>query len=509
VLFTGYYNGTQENYIREVSFTFKDEEMPFYTCQDAFVFGVEHTIDLIEFKSLLTERKTITMTTVDLYGLERSVYFTAELIALALTQKEDNLFYGDSSNKAYTYVCNLAGGTEGVKDKKIVYEFYAEDNLNVAYHTEENVIAAAREGDIQYTFTNLDKKFDHGIYVLKVYAQAQIAGTTEFLRSNILTHKFGYFDTANGMPLLMVLTPERTEQYTNIPMDYLLVTSETSKNYTLDIKLNNIPKATLNITSNILDTYTLYFEETGTPRLRCSIPELNVAFETVLDIIEYTGNLPIIDPTLDELMLYLNPKSKSNNAIDRDVWADYNGKYTAQLTGLHYGAHDGWHTDTDGASYLQLMSGATLTLPTFKPFAYDPTIKNAAAPHTGSGMTIELDFELNGVLDYNDEIIKCLSLDKNQIIQTGFVITGDKVKFYNSRLNDSLNDKGVSVGALLNLNLIENKRIRLTFVIEPNPQTTNAFPMCYVYLNGILSGAVIYNTNDKYQDSLEGTPATL
>jgi hypothetical protein len=329
------------------------------------------------------------------------------------------------------------------------------------------------------------------------------------LRSNILTHKFGYFDHANGSPLLMILTPDKTEQYTNIPMDYLVVTNEANKIYTLEVRLNGNLKTSLNVTSNLLDTYTLYFEEKGVYRLNCSVAELGSSFEGILDIVEYTGNLPVIDPTLDELMLYLNPKGKSNSAVDRNTWADYNGKYTAMLEGLHYGATDGWHIGADGASYLQLMSGATLKMPAFKPFAYDPTVKNAEATYAGSGMTIELDFELSGVLDYDSEIIKCLSLDKNSIIQTGFVITGDKVKFYNSRLNDSLNDKGESVGALLNLNLIENKRIRLTFVIEPNPKTTTDFPMCYAYLNGVLSGAVIYATNDHYQDSAEGTPATL
>jgi hypothetical protein len=115
-------------------------------------------------------------------------------------------------------------------------------------------------------------------------------------------------------------------------------------------------------------------------------------------------------------------------------------------------------------------------------------------------MTIELDFEISGVLDYDVEIIKCISLNRSNLINVGFSITGDKIRFYNSRLN------GGEKGALMNLNLVEGKRIRLSFVIEPK---TIQYPMCYAYLDGKLSGAVIYNSGDSYQDTSEGTPATL
>jgi hypothetical protein len=42
-------------------------------------------------------------------------------------------------------------------------------------------------------------------------------------------------------------------------------------------------------------------------------------------------------------------------------------------------------------------------------------------------MTIELDFSISGVLNYDAELIKCVSTNKNGVIQCGFSITGNKI----------------------------------------------------------------------------------
>jgi hypothetical protein len=53
---------------------------------------------------------------------------------------------------------------------------------------------------------------------------------------------------------------------------------------------------------------------------------------------------------------------------------------------------------------------------------------------------------------------------------------------------------------LVNINLVEGKRIRLSFVIEPN-NDDYPFPMCLTYINGSISGAAIYSKQDSYIDS--------
>lgn len=53
----------------------------------------------------------------------------------------------------------------------------------------------------------------------------------------------------------------------------------------------------------------------------------------------------------------------------------------------------------------------------------------------------------------------------------------------------------------MSLTLVEGQRIRVSFVIEP--KSVN-FPMCLGYLNGKMSGAVIYGDDDKFIS--ENTP---
>lgn len=500
VSFIANYSGTDDNRISQVSVSLKNAETPFYTKSVSLSFNKVQSIDLIEFKSMFSTSSTVlTLTVEDLYGLEREVDFTVQIVELELTATAPTLFY--TSNREYTYVCSLSGGSSGVTDKKIIYKFYNENNLDNAVLTIENNLNLNDEGSIQKTFdlSNLT----HGIYVLEVMAQAAITGTTTLLKSNTITHKLGFFDIEVGgnQPLLMVSIPEVTEQYSNIPVDFLLVSADGNTKYTLSIKLNEKEKVQLDIYSGTLSSYNLYFEETGVYTAVFTVVELGTSYTQEIVISSYTGDIPIIDPAKNELMLYLTPKGKSNSAVDKDVWDDYNGRYTSTLTGFHYGKANGWLTDEVGTDYLYLASGAKLEVD-FRPFEKDPTVTSAGS-RWGNGITIELDFELNGVLDYDSELIHCISKNKRtDEIQCGFSITGNKASFYSSTKN------GGSAGALAVLNLVEGKRARLTFVIEPN-NSMIAYPMCYTYLNGILSGAAKYSKeSDTFQDTTEN-PAKI
>jgi hypothetical protein len=103
-------------------------------------------------------------------------------------------------------------------------------------------------------------------------------------------------------------------------------------------------------------------------------------------------------------------------------------------------------------------------------------------------MTVELDFELEEILNYDSTIISCIARNpiSNNSIQTGFEVIGDKIYFYNSRANTINNP-------LLSLGLIEKKRLRISYVIEPKGENS---PMCYIYLNGIMSAVTKYNKSE-------------
>ena len=481
VEFRGNYNGTDDNYISYIACAIKGQEEPFYSESVELAFNMEQSINLINYKNLFnTNKTTIVITVQDKYGVERSTNFSIQLVDLLLKPIASSLIY--TTETPYSYGCQINGATSGVENKKITYYFYNESNTQKPVKVHEKSLELLDQGVVS---ENIDlTELTHGVYILKVVASATIKGTKNTIYSNELIHKFGYFVNSNE-PLLMVKSNGATEQYINIPVDYLLVTSEGNKEYTLDIKIDGKSLTTLKVLSNNLASYDLYFEKTGSYNVEFNIVELNIKYNEVLNITSYTGNLPVIDPTSTDLMLYLTPKGKSNDEVDRDKWVDYNGKYTAEILDLPYTATSGWLKDAQDVNYLNLTSGAKLTIPNFKPFNTDPSKKY--------GMTIELDFELSGVLNYNSELIKCISTNLSGAIQCGFAITGDRIRFYNSRLN------GGEKGPLMSLNLIENKRTRISFVIEPNTGVIK-FPMCYIYLNGILAGAVIYAADDSFVD---------
>jgi hypothetical protein len=115
-------------------------------------------------------------------------------------------------------------------------------------------------------------------------------------------------------------------------------------------------------------------------------------------------------------------------------------------------------------------------------------------------MTIELDFKVTGVTDFDAELIKCYSTNQMGTITGGFAITGNKAKFYHSTKNTD--------DTCIKFNLVENKRIRLTYRIEPKSLAAG-YPMILSYINGICSNAEKYEP--KTDDLLDSSanPAVL
>lgn len=498
VPFISYYSGTDDNYIDQVAFYFTGEEdSPFYFKSDLHLsFNEVHNIDLIECIDSFDvgSKKKVYIAVYDKYGNTRSTYFNIQIIELGISASTNEIFSVNKGDDA-SYTFTLSGNASGLSNRKLIYNIYNEDNTVVPVYSGESEITG--------TSSTVQKKLNlssisHGSYLLETKVTAGIVGSSELLSSNTLTHKLIYFDTADGNPILSILLPEVLEQYTSIPMKYLLVAKE-SGTYTLVIKLNGVEKDRISITSNSdIKSYNLYFEQAGNYTLEVQIAEIGYVYQTTMTIVGYSGDLPVIDPANESLMLYLTPRGRSNDSQNKDTWADYNEKYTAKLSNFYYGSVNGWMTDDDQTPYLLLSSGAKLTLDEFKPFQYDPTKTASGNSKMGYGMTIEIDFSVSGVTDYDEPVISCLSTNEAGTIAVGFQITGDSMKMYNSR----------GAEALSSVSIVEGKRIRATFVIEPQTDKNNKFPLCLTYIDGIISGAVIYTKDtDTFKDSTN--PATL
>ena len=498
--------GNSDNYISSISFSkggpvdIEKGIEPFYTVEGQFAMGTAlkpqvHPIDLVKYKDLFDTQVATTfyVNTTDAYGLVRSKKFSVRLINLEVLTSEKNIFVVNNDVKNYS--CTINGGSTGVYDKKLVFAFYPEDR------TDKDPVNTPQEIPLNATLDKISLQekitttaLSHGVYTLQVYAQATLSGTeNSYIKSNIITHKVICFKSGSSTILLAASLPEKIEQYTNVPLNYMLSSTEEGRNYTLNVSIDGVPKTSLNMITNQFASYDLYFETKGAHTVELKVAELgNLTYNFQINVLEYTGKLPIIESS-GSLILNLDPKGQSNNSTNPNQWRDEYNNQTAILENLYLGGTTGWCKDENGIYYLSLKSGGQLKLPTFKPFALDPTEQ--------AGLTIELDFELSGITDYNADLITFISQSQQSVVSTGFKITGNKAYFYNSSKNGQGNN-----GSLVSLNLIENKRIRLSFVIEPNDDN-HPYPMILSYLNGIISSATIYNKNDSFVDS--DMPATL
>ena len=471
--FKGNYQSNDGNTISRIAFTLRGEEEPFYSVDRNFEFNKEHSISLNNYKHLFN---TVSATKVkfqvyDLYGNERSTTVDIRLVSLQLSKTRNDLLYTKEDN--YIYACKVVGTTSS--EKKITYTIFSENNLYKPLKTMEQTLDSYVEDEVQYSL-NLED-LSHGIYILKVQATTYTNG--KLITSNTLTHKLGKIALNSNEPLLMVALPEKMEQHTNIPIQYMIVSNDSNQDYTLNISINDNTKVELTTKVNVVGEYNLYFDVAGAYALRIVLIEMNLIHSETIVITKYTGQLPIIDPERSDLMLYLNPRNKSNDATDKNIWMDYNKKYIGNLYDFHYGSANGWFLDNDNVNYLKLTSGANFIMSDFKPFSKDPTRLDQNDSKMGYGMTIELDFEIDGILNYQSELIKCLSRTLEGKAQVGFTVTGDRISLYGGG------------SKLLSLNLVEGKRTKISFVIEPNTGSIE-FPMVYGYINGKLSGAVFH-----------------
>lgn len=501
---------TATNYIAKVTFTLDGENTPFLTKSGLYLeMNKKHTIDLINYKNLFNaSSKDVTIKVTDKYGTEREDIFSVQVINLQLVTTNDEL---RQVTGALGYVYTL-DGARSLISPKIVYEFYNETSTETPVKAIEKDAEVGSNKRHELTLSDLDS----GAYTMKVYGKGEVAGST--LQSNTLIHTIVLFKEGTSGSVLGILIPDKVEQYTDASFKFLIVSDSTDAQ-TITMSINGSAQDTIDATPGTIGEFVQYFDTAG---------EYTLSFDTSsglsktynVSVVAYEGELPIIKPSDPRLMLYLTPRGHSNDSTTRNTWADSslngaaaNGVAAGTLTGLYYGTANGWLKDEDGTPYLKLTSGAKFEMPDFKPFKFDPTVENSSsdwqAIKMGSGMTIELDVQLSGITDYDNNIIECIGLGRNSNPCVGFKMTGKTVRMLNSRLNgvNIIKDEEGNIleNTILPLTVIENKRMRISYVIES--KKNNEFPMCFAYINGVLSGATIYSTSDEFVDVASG--ATL
>lgn len=470
------YSDDVNNYISKIELSWDNTFENSFLIKDNLTHRMEkpYYVDIAKFLSSVSTKGTrIYLRATDKYGSTRFIFYNVTIASLQLAELEDSLLAVTSTS--IDYKCTVGGSLE-LDSRIIKYELYASLDADPVYET-ELVLTATQSG--QTTKTIDLSSVGHGDYTLKVQMIGTIGVAT--ISSNILTHKILRFDENVGLPVFSILVPDIIEQYTPFTVSYMLAYGNTAKTYPVQILIDDVEVTTEAIYANEINTYTMTFETRGNRYLRMVIDELGIDQPVALNVVDYTGNLPVINVDRDDLKIYLTAKGRTNNALDKEYWPDTkNSSIRAKLDDFYFRSVNGWMVDNDGVEYLKVSQGATVELTDYSPFAVNPQ---------DNGLTIELDFMIDGILDYSANLIECVSRNSDESIKTGFVVQGDTFKYYITGKEDPL----------VSLNLVEGERIKLSFVIEAS--SSQEFPMCYTFLNGIISNVVNYDKGYDFGNS--------
>lgn len=225
----------------------------------------------------------------------------------------------------------------------------------------------------------------------------------------------------------------------------------------------------LNPDGTVYSSSSLTVDRTAQNWVVQNYPVGNVTFriacgDAVLDrVVAVSESSVRIDPVTDALALCFDPTGRSNLEADPAKWED--GGVAASFDGVFFAAADGWLNDKDGASMLRILPGGQMTIP-FRLFENDAR---------NSGVTVEVEMATHNVRDYDTVVMSCLSGGR-----------GFKIASQYAQLNSEQSE--------ISMQFKEDEKVRVSFVVEAR----NLHRLIYVFVNGIMCGAMQYPENDNF-----------
>ena len=475
------------NYVTKVEGSFSNdvsnEEAKFFTIENLMhPIGVDYYVNLVPYLDRIVgqldntqQSITIYLHIYDAYETVKKPSYDIKVIELKAVTTEPAML--SDSNNVYLYDL-IPSGSNALSSYSAKFDYY--NNKNQVVYTQTVPI---NKSEFNTTVTCELKHVDlpHGTYTMKAYLVGVVNALTT-ITSNVLSHTMIHQEEG-GDPLLGVVLPQKFEQYTDFKIEYLLAYGASIKSYALELKLNDEIITTESVVSGVLNEYYLSIDSTGQFNLTFKIDALNINQTYVLNVEEYSGVLPVINTNDVTLMTYLSPKGKTNNSVDKESWANIkDNTQKGTLSNFYYRDINGWLKDDNGVDYLKVSQGASVVYNAQSPLDGDPNT---------DGVTIELDFKLSGVYDYNEPFIECVTRYNDGNIKTGFIVDGSSFNYY-------LDGK-----VALSLHLVTEKRIRITQVISPSQH------LGLTYLNGIISTIFTYEDSENQFGNNPQRPAYL
>ena len=329
-----------------------------------------------------------------------------------------------------------------------------------------------------YTISHLTTA---GVYTISAYVD-NLDGSikTKTLSWNIMS-------VNNGTDSKLVIINNKAATVTNwtenVLFDYS-ITDGTAVNTTATFK---VLKGTTviyqseesNITTNLSHQFTLSLEQDTADSSDFIILVDILDGETLLtNELSFTVNNSLGYGAAPNSVFYVNPRSRNNSQSNYNkIINEVDGSIvTSTFTNMNW-SNDGWTKDSNNNSILRLMAQSTLSIG-YKPFKTEcSTI----------GKTIELDFKVDNVTDYDQDIITIATSQNTSFI--GLKIKPNEVSMFSQAKKDA---------STQNLPIDNGVRIRLTLVITPNAYGNQGFNLCSLYINSKKNREFVYETNDYF-----------
>lgn len=371
----------------------------------------------------------------DIYGNSRTVKLTVSVVEISLTSSFD-------ASVPYEGPINFGYVPTGAVQKTV---HFIMDGTQIGTSTTS---VSGR----QQSFVIPQQS--HGAHNFEVYFDCIING--QEVESNHLRYDLICLEVLNPTPIIAsAYQGGDVGQYTMIQIPYT-VYDPTSMTAEVLLKVNGetVSSQTVDRTQQ---TWGYRADETGEMTLSITTGSVSKAFT-----INVTESEIHVEPETDSLTLDLSSYGRSNNEADPSIWTYED--IEASLTGFNF-TSDGWKMDKDGATALRISGDARVAIP-YQIFETDAR---------STGKTIEIEFATSSVLDYDAEIISCFSGGR-----------GIKITPQRALLKSEQSEIGMQFK--------EDEHVRITFVVEKRSE--NRLILCYV--NGIVSGAVKYPTDDDF-----------
>ena len=371
----------------------------------------------------------------DVYGNSRGLHFTITTVSLTISSYFD-------STVAYTGAIQYKYKPTGSGAKTVHFMM---DGIEIGTDT-------ILSSEIQQDFTIPAQS--HGSHTFEVYFETTIDGIT--VPSNRLRYRIICLEEDNVTPVVAMSYWNTTvEQFGLINIPYIVYDpGALTAAITLTANGAQVGALTVDRTQHI---WSYRPDRNGELELsiQCGDGKDSVSFVV-------TPNSIDVEAESNNLALYLNTYGRSNNEDNPASWVS--GDVSATLTGFNF-VSDGWQLDDNGVTVLRVGGQARVEIP-YKIFQNDAR---------STGKTIEVEFATRDVMNYDAPIITCYSGGR------GLNITAQKAVLSSEQ-------------SAVNTQYKENERVRLAFVVE----NKYAHRLLMIYINGIMSGAVQYPTDDDF-----------